>query len=248
MATDELVADWRELDAFELSESSELYGLFDKYDIQTVGQAFDALNEGTLPDDDREMLQAAFEAVWKEHPDWKPRDEQEEETSLDVLKRKARHLKAIRSMSSKCREAERDMITAKERAKAAKLTWEGMVLQMQRLIDDGESGQMKLFDNDDDEDQEEHQAEAKSSAEENDEWMYVELAAIGVKGKLLEKLEDAGVCTLGEWTKWHGQGVNREPIKGVGEGAIEKIADLCEVYWKKQATLKSSGDDHADKE
>jgi len=124
-------------------------------------------------------------------------------------------LDEISACLARVRTAERQYLALKEEATNAKKAWEGLVLELQAIIDDGASGQMRL----------------PLAGDGDDAWRDETMQSLGVTGKLLEKLQDAGIRTLGDWTDWYGEGLARKPIKGLGDAMLEKIADLCERYW-----------------
>jgi len=63
-------------------------------------------------------------------------------------------------------------------------------------------------------------------------WRAATLAEIGIKGKLAETLEGAGLSTLGAITDYTAQDKRLTDIPGIGEGKAVKIADLCADYFK----------------
>ena len=67
-----------------------------------------------------------------------------------------------------------------------------------------------------------------------DAWRAVTMEAVGVKGRLLDRLVEADLATLGAWSDWHGEGRYRARIAGIGKGAINRIADLCEAFWARR--------------
>jgi hypothetical protein len=166
------------------------------------------------------------------------------ENRIAILERKERLLAKIQTSNRKTRELELVFLAAKSEAKAAKDLWETSVLALQRLIESARDGQQLLpgIEDLDTNDATQFSAEfvpgadgqqdAGESRDASDEaWRDVAMESIGVKGKLLERLVEADLSMLGTWSDWHGQGHNREKIAGIGEGAITKVADLCEAYW-----------------
>jgi hypothetical protein len=176
-----------------------------------------------------------------------------DEKRLKSLERKERLLEKIKRLSERGRQAEAKWQALKAEASSAKKEWEKQIARLQKAIADAKSPQLRLpGTEDDDEDVDadpviEVEAETTAQVIDDDSWKAVVMSDLGVKGKLLERLTEAGIDNLGQWTEWHGKGTFRDPIKGVGEGAISKIADLCEVFWASRTAAIANDDTSAER-
>ena len=234
---------WQDWPISELTDDGEVHVSLGAAGIKTIGQAWELSSSGQI---DSQPLREAFDAFWLAYPDFRPEVspisslwEDPPESRFAVLECKEKLLHKIRSQNERVRMFEHALMEAKTRAKEAKDAWEASVMKLQSLIESASNGQQLLPGMDDEDAPEsaqggDEQRDAPKPPDASDEaWRAVTMASIGVKGKLLERLVEVDVDTLGAWSDWNGAGQTRAKIRGIGEGAIAKIADLCEAFWAK---------------
>lgn len=71
-----------------------------------------------------------------------------------------------------------------------------------------------------------------------DAWKAVPLSSLGLSPKVIEKLEDAGLRTLGALAAWTKPLTD---VKGIGEAAAEKIEEATARYWKENPQQEEPG-------
>jgi hypothetical protein len=218
---------WQDWPVSEITDAPELLGACEEMDLITLGAVHEAFVEGDFSDDVAEGFKDAFSGLWAANPEFAVPSSDDQEPSngkSEPVNWLARIQKARATMAK----MEARYLLQKSEAASAKKEWEASVGALARVIDQSKSGQKELFD------REELETHAEVAPEDDESWKAVTLESLGVKGRLLERLVEAEIATLGEWTEWHGLGVNRPRIQGVGNGAVEKIADLCEAFWARK--------------
>jgi hypothetical protein len=68
-------------------------------------------------------------------------------------------------------------------------------------------------------------------------WRSTALSEIGLSGKLLESLEDAGLKTMGLLADYTAAGKLLTDIAGIGKGKAEKIEQACEGFWASRSAV-----------
>lgn len=135
------------------------------------------------------------------------------------------------------REAELNMVHAKQFSKEATQFYNGCVSKMQRRVDEYENPQqsLPLFHG--------NPAPAQQTAAQqpanpvastgNEAWRGVLLSSLKFPKSALKSLTDAGITTIGlmvDWQKEHNRGIDGLP--GIGPGMSEKVSDCMEAFWK----------------
>lgn len=239
---------WQDWPIGELTGDRELLDMLKLMDAKTIGEAWELSSCGEI---DSQPLREAFDELWLAHPDFLRSEHPtvaalpELENRLESLERKERLLGKIQRVNAATRKLESEFLAAKNVAKEAKELWETSVLSLQRIIESARNGQQLLpgVDEDADEGTEtapgiaqdaDRQKDASENPDASDEaWRAVTMESIGVKGRLLQRLVEADLTTLGDWEKRNRQQCPRK-IAGVGEAAITKIEELCEAFWKRE--------------
>lgn len=154
----------------------------------------------------------------------------------------------IAEAEEEVRQLESDWLQVHAEASSCKKQYEAAVESLRALIrtrqtQRGKPQQQTLFDNSDKPQPVEHHPT-------DDAWKSVPLESLSLPKGLLEKLKEADhkdrgrlapIATLGELAHYQepeaGSGYCKRltDLKGIGEGAAEKIAAACEQYWAEQA-------------
>lgn len=158
---------------------------------------------------------------------------------LDELK--ARHYAQILACSKKVRELRILRDETKEAASAAKKRWERASDELDDLTARGPNPQRVLdFDKpaatgDD--------APLLDAAEAAEEWRTLPIETLDIPPKAIEKLQDVGIGTLGDFTDWQKSHNNEQwyqDIKGIGEAAATRISDAWEAFWASRPADQSA--------
>ena len=151
--------------------------------------------------------------------------------TLDELE--ARHYAEILTLSEKVRELRILRDETKEAASAAKKRWEAASDEMDDLTARGPNPQRTLNFGD-------KPLAPTLDVPPPEEWRSLLISTLEIPQKAVEKLQDVGIATLGDFSDWqanHGEFWYQD-IKGIGEAAATKISDAWEAFW---ASLPAEG-------
>jgi DNA-binding PadR family transcriptional regulator len=148
-----------------------------------------------------------------------------EESELDELSRKAAIYDTLVKQEKEVARLAEEWADAKSEAAAAKGVHDTAVAELRRLIR-AQNESNPLFDD---------------PEPEPEEWREVRLDSLDIGEKLLEKVHDAGLETIGAISDWIAKGNRLVNIAGVGPAASEKLEDALEHFW---ATQPPTADDN----
>ena len=161
-----------------------------------------------------------------------------EEGQAEVTKQESDHLAEIRALNKKFVEANLKWEILKDKTSAAKKFSDELGKELSGLISRGPDSQLELaFGGDGDQD---------SGADGDDEWEAVPIEkALALSASQLEKLEGAGVRTMGELEAFRAD-PGLSSIKGFGEKSITKIEEQILDWFDRRRDSEAVGMDDDD--
>lgn len=124
----------------------------------------------------------------------------------------------IKACQRRVREAQNQWDQSRATAQACRKEYDLCVAELGRLIEDADSGQMRL--------------PLDSDAEEPDDaWREISLMTLDIPEKHLRAIMKHGIGNLGEWSDWWYDEA-REGLKGLSREGEIAIEEKCKAYWR----------------
>lgn len=164
----------------------------------------------------------------------------EDPKSLSQLQ--AEHYAEIQDKEKDCARLESEMMDLAEQYKEKKQSFKAADSSLRAIIRRGPDAQLKLPLKSQDSD--------KPAQPGEEVWRPADIGELGLTKAIETKLRDAGINTMGnlsDYTTPKGNGYCQRltDIKGLGEGAIEKIEEATSAYWAKFANPVAESNGHA---
>lgn len=150
-------------------------------------------------------------------PAVKVSDAEYEHTHYNLIREKANQVAILKS----------EALDLKEMLAAKKKEWEGALAELVYLIRRDPRQQLAMpFD-----ERKEPEQPAPVEAPSNGAWRELSLSVLGLPEKMIEKLNEASLISLGQLADYTAKGNLLTDVQGVGEASAQKIDDALDQFW-----------------